>query len=65
MRNYGDQDVGVGEVFVECAETTGFPGFVFSRQGRQPRLARAKDGARRKMQVAESEDGGLVYTGWV
>jgi hypothetical protein len=29
----GGQEVGVGEVFVECAEKTGFPGFGFFLQG--------------------------------
>jgi len=42
QRNQGDQGVGVGEVFVDCTEKRGLPGFWIFRAGRQPRLVGAK-----------------------
>jgi hypothetical protein len=42
----GGQKVRVGEVFVECAEKTGFPGFGFFRRGDNCAL-RGEDGSQR------------------
>jgi hypothetical protein len=63
----GGQEVRVGEVFAECAEKTGFPGFGFFRRGDNCAL-RGEDGSQRgkcnsqKMQLAGSKDGGWMYT---
>jgi hypothetical protein len=43
----GVQDVRVGEVFVECAGKTGFPGFGFSGKATTTPCG-AEDGSRRK-----------------
>ena len=47
----GGQEVRVGEVLVECAGKTGFPGFGFFRQGDNCAL-RGEDGSRKKTQLA-------------
>jgi hypothetical protein len=61
----GDQEVRAGEVFVESAGKTGFPGFGFSRQG-DNRALRAEDGSRReKLQRGGSKEGNWMYTGCV
>ena len=58
----GGQEVRVGEVFVECAEKIGFPGFGFFRQGNNYALrgrGRLREG---EMQLTGSKDGGWEYT---
>jgi hypothetical protein len=54
--------VRVGEVFVECAEKAGFPGFGFFGQGDNPALRGRRGLPEEKMQLARPKDGGLVYT---
>jgi hypothetical protein len=44
----GGQEVWVGEVFVKCAEKTGFPGFGFFRQGNNYALRGRRRLSRRK-----------------
>jgi hypothetical protein len=60
----GGQEVRVGEVFVECAEKIGFPGFGFFRQGNNYALRGRRRLPEEKMQLAGSKDGGLAYTKW-
>jgi hypothetical protein len=61
-RNQGDQGVRAGEVFVECTEEAGFPGFGFSGQGDNPALQGRKRLPAEEMQLAGPKDGGLAYT---
>jgi hypothetical protein len=58
----GGQEVRVGEVFVECAEKTGFPGFGFSLQGNNYALRGRRRLPEEKMQLTGSKDGGWEYT---
>jgi hypothetical protein len=58
----GGQEVRVGEVFVECAEKTRFPGFGFFWQGDNRALLGRRRLPEEKMQLAGSTDGGWVYT---
>jgi hypothetical protein len=52
----GDQEVRVGEVFVECAEKIGFPGFGFFRQSNNYALRGRKRLPEEKMQLTGSRD---------
>jgi hypothetical protein len=52
----------VGEVFVECAEKTGFPGFGFFRQGNNYALRGRRRLPEGKMQLTGSKDSGWEYT---
>jgi hypothetical protein len=58
----GDQEVRVGEVFMECAEKEGSPGFGFLRQGANCALWGRKRLPEEKPEVAGPKDGGWVYT---
>jgi len=58
----GDQEVRVGEVFMECAEKEGFPGFGFFRQGANYALWGRKRFPEEKLQVARPKDDGWAYT---
>ena len=58
----GDQEVRVGEVFMECAEKEGFPGFGFFRKGANCALWGRKRFPEERMHVAGSNDGGWMYT---
>jgi hypothetical protein len=58
----GGQEVRVGEVFVECAEKTGFPGFGFFLQGNNYALRGRRRLPEGKMQLTGSKDGGWEYT---
>jgi hypothetical protein len=60
--NSGGQEVRVGEVFVECAGKTGFPGFGFFRQGDNCALRGRRRLPEEGMQLAGSKDGGWLYT---
>ena len=57
----GGQEVRVGEVFVECAEKIGFPGFGFFRQGNNYALRGRRRLPEEKMQLTGSKDGGCEY----
>ena len=50
----GDQEVRVGEVFMECAEKEGFPGFGFFRQGANCALW-GENGSRRKNSKSQDQ----------
>ena len=63
QRNQGDQDVRVGEVFVECAEKTGVSGLGFSGQGDNPALRGRRRLPEENMQLPGSKDGGWVHAG--
>jgi ribosomal protein L27 len=56
----GDQEVRVGEVFVECAGQTGFPGFGFSGRATTASCG-GEDGSRRKK--CNSQDQGMAAGG--
>src|ERR1039457_3058091 len=58
----GGQEVRVGEVFMECAEKVGFPGFGFFRQGNNYALRGRRRLPEEKMQLTGSKDGGWEYT---
>jgi hypothetical protein len=58
----GGQEVRVGEVFVKCAEKTGFPGFGFFRQGNNYALRGRRRLPEEEMQLGGSKEGGWVYT---
>lgn len=61
-RYLGDQEVRVGDVFVECIEKTGLPGFGFFRQG-DTRVLRGEDSSRRTERKSyDQKDGGWGYT---
>jgi hypothetical protein len=62
QRNQADKDVRVGEVRVECAEKTGFPGFGFSRQGEIAAWASQRRLPEKRLHWGGSKVGGLVYT---
>jgi hypothetical protein len=64
QRNQGDQDVRVGEVFVECTEKTGAFGFGSSGQGDNPALRGRRWLPEEKTQLAGPRDGGSVYAEW-
>jgi hypothetical protein len=49
-----------GEVFVECAENTEFPGFGLCGQGDNPALRERRRLLEEKRQIAGSKDGGPV-----
>ena len=59
-RNYATKEVRVGEVFVECAEKTEFPGFGFLRQAKT-----APCGNRTRLPKKKTEPGGLKEGDWV
>jgi hypothetical protein len=50
----GGQEVRVGEVFVECVEKAGLPGFGFFPQGDNCAL-RGEDGSRRKKCTSQDQ----------
>jgi hypothetical protein len=58
----GGQEVRVGEVFVECAEKTGFPGFGFFLQGNNYALRGRRRLPEEKLVLARPRDDALVYT---
>jgi hypothetical protein len=58
----GGQEVRVGEVFVECAEKTGFPGFGFSQQGSIGAWRSQKTAPGKNLHFGRSKVGGWVYT---
>jgi hypothetical protein len=58
----GGQEVRVGEVFVECAEKEGFPGFGFFRQGDNCTLRGRRRLPEEKTQLAGSKEGGWGHT---
>jgi hypothetical protein len=60
--NSSDQEVRVDEVFMECAEKEGFPGFGFFRKGANCALWGQKRLPEEKLQVAKPKDDGLPYT---
>ena len=57
----GDEEVRVGEVFMECNGKAGLLVLVSCGRAKMA-LGGAQDGSRRKMQLAGSKDGGSVYT---
>ena len=58
----GNQEVRGGEVFVEGAGKTGFPGFGFFRQGDNCALRGRKRLPERNCNSQDHKDGGWVYT---
>jgi hypothetical protein len=58
QRNQAGWDAGAGEVFVECAEQTEFPGFGLSGQGENCPLRGRRRLPTRKLHRGGSMDGG-------
>ena len=64
-RNYATREVRLGEVFVECAENTEFPGFGFLRQAETAPWGGNNSSQRGKPEPEGSKEGDWMYTGMV
>jgi hypothetical protein len=64
-RNYATREVRLGELFVECAENTEFPGFGFLRQAETAPWGGKNSSQGGKPEPEGSKEGDWMYTGMV